>query len=138
MAVQSSKRALSALSKSTALRRLQMAYWRDFVYNRRTDLPHVLMSRSKDLSPRSQRQSLHRMKCPVTAEEKVGEAAGERSAARDHAMPLLTYSSSTLFTLFFAVAACAPFDDERLLEWDAVKKLQFTAIDLSLLLSSLS
>lgn len=125
--VQFVTRACSALTKSVRLGSSEPAYSPCFIYDGWTPLLHVVMSRSDNFSPVSQRTSLDGMRHSVKTEAKVGKAAWERSVAANHVIGLLNlYVISDLHALL-GTESLYTLDDHELSEWSAVALLQFIA-----------
>lgn len=81
-------RARTALTKLVGVKSFETAFFSDLIYDGRTLLRDVIVSRSDCFSSVSQRTSLDGMGQPVKTEAKVDEAARERSAAVDCALRL--------------------------------------------------
>lgn len=90
MAVQLVTRVWSALSKSVSLEYSGIFDCHYFIYNGRTVLRHVKMSRTNGFSPVSQLKSLDGVRHSLKAEEDGRKAEWERSLAVDYGPRLLT------------------------------------------------
>lgn len=101
-------------------------------------LLHAVESRSGGLFPYSQRESLDGMEQPVTAENEANEAGRERSGALDHVVRLLTPQFFSHLHAIPASKSMYSLDDEKPLNLNTLKLLQFTVPASSLVLASLS
>lgn len=85
------------------------------------------MERNDVVSSLSQRISLGAVGHRVNAENRAEEAACERSAAVDHVLDLLTLQICSLLQVLLGNISLYVFNEKKVLEWNAVKRLQFTA-----------
>lgn len=95
------------------------------------------MSRSSNFSPCSQLEWLYGVERLVKTEEDVVKAMRKRSAAVHHAMRLLTLELFSHLPAFLGNNGLYILDNDRLVKWSEVKKLQFPAPASSLVLALL-
>lgn len=72
----------------------------------------------------------------MTTEEKVSNTARERLGAMDHAMGRLTLQFFSHLHSLLVNNSLHTLADDSILEWNATRQLQFTALVLSLLFTS--
>lgn len=116
VAVHLVRKAGSALSKSIGLENFQTAYFFYIIYDSRTALPHVLVSRRDIFSPRSQRECLSGVQRPVNRQEEVNKAVWKRSGVLDRAMRLLTLQLFSNLHALLGRNSLYTLDEDKLVE----------------------
>lgn len=108
------------------------AHWPHFICDIKTTLLHLLLSRSDYFSPLSRRDSPHGAKRLVTAEAEGNGTAWKRSGAASHAMLLLSSEFVSHLHAVFGSSISYVLDSQRLLENDAARWTELSALALSL------
>lgn len=97
------------------------------MHDERTALLPLILLRSDGSAPISQHISFEEVGFPMKTEIEVREPARERSVAMQHAKRLLTSQCFSYLLALLASSTLYTLNDDKLLAWNAVNQLQFTA-----------
>lgn len=121
---------LTGLAVQFVTRALSQSTWGVFrlfsphlIYDGKTALLHVKKSCSAGFSPRYQRESVGAGEGPMTTQKEADRTAWELSGATDHAMRLFTQQFYSHLNALLGSNSLCTLDDDKLLEYKAVKIL---------------